>query len=184
MEFKIGTRKGYLTIIDIYKNSKNRTEINCRCVCGNFHKTLLSYFKAGRCNSCKLCSKIRRKIGVKNFYNLQDYTKHHNFNGYKEIPLSFFSAIKRNAQRRNIEFDIKIKYLYELFISQNRKCYFTDIKLVLSGKNCNASVDRINSNIGYIEGNIIWVYKPINTMKSDIKIDKFIELCCMIADNI
>ena len=88
-----------------------------------------------------------------------------------------------NAERRNIVFDITIEYLYELYIQQNKKCYFTDIDIFLNKKDCNASVDRIDSNIGYKIDNIIWVYKPINNMKNDFEIKRFIEICCLISDN-
>ena len=183
MEYKIGHKCGLLTIIDIYRNKKNRTEIKCLCDCGNEHITLLSYFKIGRVRNCDRCGRIHQKENIKKFYKNQPYTKHHNFKGYGEIPLSFFNSIKMNAERRNIVFDITIEYLYELYIQQNKKCYFTDIDIFLNKKDCNASVDRIDSNIGYKIDNIIWVYKPINNMKNDFEIKRFIEICCLISDN-
>ena len=181
MENKIGDKYESLTIIDIYRNIKNRTEVKCKCDCGNEHITLLAYIKIGRIKNCAECGRAKGNKNLKLFYKNQSYMDHHNFDGYKEIPLSFFNFIKINAKRRNINFNITIEYLYKLYIQQNKKCYFTDIDLVLNKKDCNASVDRIDSNIGYEEGNIIWIYKPINTMKTDFQINKFIELCCLIS---
>lgn len=183
MECKIGTKFESLTILDIYKNEKNKTEVKCICNCGNEYITLLPYFKAGRKKNCKECGRKKQKENIKLFYKTHSYTQHHNFSGFKEIPLSFFNSIILNAKRRNIKFDITIEYLYELYIKQNKKCYFTDIELILNKDSCNASVDRINSNIGYELDNIIWIYKPINNMKNDISIERFIEICCLISEN-
>ena len=40
-----------------------------------------------------------------------------------------------------------------------------------------ASLDRIDSKKGYIEGNIQWVHKDINRMKWAFNEDYFIKLC-------
>lgn len=43
------------------------------------------------------------------------------------------------------------------------------------------SIDRINSDIGYEEGNIQWVDKRINMMKGSLSNKEFIELCTKVA---
>jgi hypothetical protein len=40
-----------------------------------------------------------------------------------------------------------------------------------------ASLDRIDSSIGYVEGNVQWIYKPLNTMKGTLSNQEFIQLC-------
>jgi hypothetical protein len=47
----------------------------------------------------------------------------------------------------------------------------------------NASLDRIDSSIGYVEGNVAWVYKPINIMKQTLNSAEFIDLCKKIANH-
>ena len=44
-----------------------------------------------------------------------------------------------------------------------------------------ASIDRIDSNIGYIENNIQWVHKDINWIKWSFDQNYFIELCKLIS---
>jgi len=44
-----------------------------------------------------------------------------------------------------------------------------------------ASVDRIDSNKGYIKGNVQFVHKDINLMKNVLNIEYFIEMCKKIA---
>ena len=53
----------------------------------------------------------------------------------------------------------------------------------LVNNNNTASLDRINSNIGYVVNNIQWVYKDINYMKFKLSNDKFIYYCKLIANN-
>ena len=40
-----------------------------------------------------------------------------------------------------------------------------------------ASLDRIDSNLGYVKGNVQWVHKHINVMKNIFNQDMFIFLC-------
>ena len=46
-----------------------------------------------------------------------------------------------------------------------------------------ASLDRIDSTKGYIEGNVQWVDKIVNAMKWNIPEKYFIEICKTIAKN-
>lgn len=43
------------------------------------------------------------------------------------------------------------------------------------------SIDRIDSNGVYEEGNVQWVDKRINMMKGTLSNEEFIELCTMVA---
>ena len=61
------------------------------------------------------------------------------------------------------------------------------IDLILESKDsicrtpANASLDRIDSKKGYIEGNVHWVFKSINRLKSDLTHTEFIELCGLVS---
>jgi len=46
-----------------------------------------------------------------------------------------------------------------------------------------ASLDRIDSNHGYINKNVQWIHKSINKMKMDMKEARFIELCTAIINH-
>jgi hypothetical protein len=43
------------------------------------------------------------------------------------------------------------------------------------------NIDRIDSNQGYIEGNIQWVHKDVNIMKMKMTDEKFIGWCHIIS---
>lgn len=81
------------------------------------------------------------------------------------------------------------EYLDELLVGQNFKCAMSGVSIFTgkSSKYCNvravtASVDRIDSMLGYTEGNIQWVHKDINRLKSDFDTGKFIDLCISVSE--
>jgi len=38
-------------------------------------------------------------------------------------------------------------------------------------------LDRIDSKLGYVRGNVQWIHKDLQTMKWDLPEDRFIRLC-------
>jgi hypothetical protein len=157
------------------------------------HTNKIEYWKF----ECELCNEIgiRRKpdvmrgkttscgcqknVGLKNGQWL----------GYNEIDGRIFGHYKKNAKKRGIEFDITIKDMYDQFLVQNKKCPYTNYDLILSASSMcrrtpkNASLDRIDSNKGYLKGNIQWVYKKINILKNDLSHHEFIDLCHTVSKN-
>lgn len=105
-----------------------------------------------------------------------------------EISKTFWGMIKRCAKIRNLDFDITPEYIWLLFIEQKRCCKLTGMELttdcVSSDKtryNRTASLDRIDSNKGYVINNVQWVHKYINQMKWEFSQEKFIELCKLVT---
>jgi len=107
------------------------------------------------------------------------------FKGYGELSHSYFTNTKHGAIGRGLSFDVTIKYLWDLFLMQDRKCALSGIPLSFSScyacKDGNASLDRIDSTRGYIPGNVQWVHQEINYLKSNLPNDVFINYCKAIA---
>lgn len=97
------------------------------------------------------------------------------------VTRNCWSIARRGAKSRNIEFRISIEYMWRLFQEQNGKCALTGRKIKLSHNvkkiKPTASLDRIDSNIGYIEGNLQWVHKQVNLCKHILNNEDFIEIC-------
>ena len=93
--------------------------------------------------------------------------------------------IRTSAKKRNINLNISIEYAWELFKKQNGKCSLSGMDIYFSTNNQygTASLDRIDSQKGYIEGNVQWIHKDINWMKNDFKQEDFIKYCKLIAVN-
>jgi len=105
---------------------------------------------------------------------------------YKGIRISFFNKFKLGADSRGLDFKIDIEFCSTLAETQNYKCYFSGIELKFNGdfKQITASIDRIDSSIGYLEDNVCWVHKDINMMKQQFTEKKFIEMCTLVADKV
>lgn len=147
----------------VLKNISNKKCL-CECKCGKIKEVFRSSLISGDSTKCREC------LYKKTYYG--DISKH------------FFGHIKRGARDRNIEFNITIEYVWKLYIEQNRKCSLTNLDIYFPQKNkadFTASLDRINSNIGYVEGNVQWLHKDLNLMKQKFSQEKFIEYCKLVA---
>lgn len=108
---------------------------------------------------------------------------------FGDIHQSYIYILMDRAKRNSLEFDLDGDYLWSLFIKQNRRCALSGLDLqfpkawgIKSKKDITASLDRINSSIGYIKGNVQWVHKTINTMKMDMLDQEFINICKKVAE--
>lgn len=104
------------------------------------------------------------------------------------VPASLHYDYKHGAERRGIIFDISVEDMEQQYKIQNGFCAISKTKLTMPiartmFKQCTASLDRIDSEKGYIKDNIQWVHKKIQQMKWNISQNEFIQWCKIIADN-
>lgn len=104
---------------------------------------------------------------------------------YKEIPISWFEIRRKKALEKGREFGFDIKYLWSIYIKQDRKCALSGLPLDFDTETDNGivSIDRINNDKGYIKRNIQLLHKDINYMKWTFTQKYFIELCNLVAKN-
>ena len=170
---------GKLKVISEHSKTRNgHYRYTCLCECGNTANVLLTHLRQGNTQSCG-CDKLIGK-------------NHPMWTGIGEISGDFWNHhIYRSANgekgRKPIELSISKEFIWELFLKQNRKCKLSGIELQFpktnSDKNWTASLDRIDSSIGYTENNVQWVHKDINMMKRIYNNEYFIQMCKLIADN-
>jgi hypothetical protein len=93
----------------------------------------------------------------------------------------------KQAARRNIEVKITDKYCYTLLLKQKYICPLTGLKISLFKKmnkgRGTASLDRIDSSKGYIKGNIRWIHKKINIMRSNMTDEELLYWCQLLVNN-
>jgi len=142
----------------------------CRCDCGFEKIQVAGNVTSGGSTKCKSCSQI------------------HNYNNL--LPTPVWKTIVRNASNRNKQFLITKEFAENLFISQDKKCTLSGLDIVFaksfkeySNGFQTASLDRIDSSIGYIESNVQWIHKTINIMKNNLKESDFINFCKIIVDH-
>jgi hypothetical protein len=164
-----GKKFGKLTVKELVGTKNGIRYWLCECDCGTSKEIRRDHLTKNMTKTCG-CGAHPSK------------SDHKSWRGYGDIPLDFYSNIRRGAESRNIEFNISIEYLWETFLNQNGMCALSGKplnfgRIVKDKKTQTVSVDRIDSKIGYIEGNIQWVDKVINIMKNKLNETEFFKIC-------
>ncbi len=160
------------------RNNKILYRANCLCDCGKEKSIDAAHVRYGKIGSCG-CDKSRyEKTRGK---NSSLYT------GYEDISGKLWGTLKIGAKKRDLDFKISLKYAWDLFIKQDRKCSLTNLPICFGGTSrqphlTSASLDRIDNDKGYLEGNVRWVLKDINMIRGSYDSDYFIKLCHAVAD--
>ena len=112
--------------------------------------------------------------------------KHPAWKGHGEISGFMWAKIRESARRRSIELTITIEEAWAVFQEQNGRCALSNVELLFSrtSRENTASLDRIDSNLGYTKTNVQWVHKTVNKMKNDLGNNEFLLWCSMIKSNI
>lgn len=174
----IGEKYGKLTVVSEHSKTRNGHErYTCLCDCGNSCNILKTHLRQNNTKSCG-CDFPKGK-------------NNKNWNGYEEISGDYwYNHIIRGANgtkgRKKLDLSITKEYVWNLYLNQNKKCALSniDIKFPTKGKDKSytCSLDRIDSSLGYIEGNVQWVHKDINRMKNAFNQDYFIKMCKLITE--
>jgi hypothetical protein len=174
-EFNVGKVIGGRTVIsdeiksgvDLGK-TKKEWYVQVRCECGKEEWVRIHALRQRKADLCANCRSKGERSPT--------------FIGYKDMPGKVMSRIKNSASARThtkdtIDFDAE--YVYNLFHSQNGKCKITGISLDWG----TASLDRINSSVGYTKDNVQWVHQTVNKMKLNMSDTEFISWCKLITEN-
>lgn len=158
---QIGEIYDKLTVIG-FESSDGRKQAICQCSCGNIVNKRPELLKT--INVTNNCGCDHRGA----------------WKGIGLLSKTVFNRIKINARKRYLSFEISISYAWKLYEKQNRKCALSGLDIPFgkwTDDRNDASLDRINSDLGYIEGNVQWLHKDVNKMKWDLPENKFLELC-------
>lgn len=154
-----------------------------RCKCGYDGLRRKDHVDRGRSKRCKACSQTQ---------TMKDHPNPafvgHPHKGIGDLGQTFWGRIQEGARKRDILFNIDISYAWSLFTG---KCALSGVPINLSPaiENCGpdyskftASLDRIDSAKGYVEGNVQWVHKTVNYIKRDLPDQEFKNWCKLIAN--
>ena len=144
------------------------------------------------CSTCGAKQTYKRKDhfkqAIKADWKCKSCSSHtNNYKGkHEDIPITWFEVKRRGGLARGYQWDLTIEYLWDLYISQDRKCALSgmDIGWPEKGLTSTASIDRIDSSEGYIIGNVQLLHKDVNFMKQQFNQEYFIEVCKAIADKV
>jgi hypothetical protein len=175
----IGKRLGKLEVVGVRRvrlgNGQLYAKVICKCDCGN---TIEIFWTS-------LSSRVTKSCGCDFTYDKTTGENNYRFKGYKGIRAGFWNNYVSKATARGLVFNITKEYAWDLFESQERKCALSGVTLVLGtskkGSITTASLDRVDSNLGYVEGNIQWVHKTLNIMRMALSVEEFVEWCHRVA---
>jgi hypothetical protein len=161
----VGRRFGSLTVERFHHRTARTIYYQCSCDCGGSNLVLRGNLISGRTKCCIRCSPISKrnpKIGA--------------------LKGSIWRLICKGAQERGIEVTITMAEVSTLFDAQQQRCALSGVPIVLDVPDRErpqrtASLDRIDSRLGYVSGNVQWVHKTINKMKADLDQTDFISWC-------
>lgn len=102
--------------------------------------------------------------------------------GHHTIRKGYINSLTRGAIERGLEFDVDVEYLWGLFEQQNERCAISGVPISFPKRGelssvGTASLDRIDSEKGYIEGNVQWVHKTVNKIKLNLNNSELISWC-------
>lgn len=156
--------KNWTTTGDI-KISKYRNLLyDVQCTCGNHRwMTASEFHNPDKSNMCQQCAGIQRGKEAKIKNGLMG-----------ELDADKYGKMKKCAEARHIDFLVSQEYLWNLYEAQDRKCAITGDDIPIIKK---ASLDRIDSSLPYIEGNVQWVSKQANLSKHVMSMTELYEFC-------
>lgn len=167
----VGKIFGRLTVISLEGKGKQGHLWLCKCDCGKTTKLYTGRLNSKHSTSCG-CTRHEEKKQRPSPLIMQGY----------------WSKFLYSSKYREHIVLITPKYMESLFLLQKQKCALSglDISLPLDNKQLSkgdftASIDRIDSNKSYEEGNVQWVHKTINFMKHTLSQDEFIKLCAAVV---
>jgi len=131
------------------------------------------------CKSCRT-ARANRSPKRKNTLNCNPA-----WGGYEEIPRAWFTKYFLRGRRKHKDGTITMEEVWQVYINQDKKCALSGVPIDFKStpQGVSASIDRIDSNIGYHLNNIQLVHKNVNLMKNHFNQQYFIEMCKKITEN-
>lgn len=97
------------------------------------------------------------------------------------------SSAKSRSKKLNIQFDLDEAYIKYLWESQNGMCAISKIPMTFNYGDgmieSNASIDRIDSSLGYVKGNVQLTCWAVNRMKGQMNMAQLMFYCTNIVNN-
>lgn len=112
-----------------------------------------------------------------NYQRLADYQGKQKSKSHPYIRGRILCSLRNCARYRNIPIYVSPDDLWNQFLNQDGRCYYTALPLNLpikEGDIYNASIDRLNPDETYNKNNVVWTLKDFNNMKLDFYYDYII----------
>ena len=105
-----------------------------------------------------------------------------NWSSYLHVRLRI---ARSRAKRKKLDFNIDLDYCMSVLVDQDYRCAITGLPFTrsASGDDMDMTIDRVDSDLGYIQGNVSLIGYRVNQMKSDLTHQKLLWWCKTIANH-
>ena len=162
--------------MEVIKLDSGRFAKDCPS-CGVQQTYLRKWYAEASLREGKLCKSCSNKI-----------TDNCNRGWHRGIRVSWFNKFKISADLRDIDFAITIDDVADIMDAQGGTCALTgwciDFPQVGHPHKVSASIDRIDSQFGYIKGNVQLVHKMVNMCKQQYEQEDFVRMCEAVANKV
>ena len=131
-------------------------------------------YHTGICKDCQ----VKRKKNIEPAKN--DALK------LKQVLNQRLLGAMERSSKQNLNFNLTLDYLLSLWDKQDGKCALSGIPMTYKRYNgripTNISIDKINADLGYVEGNVQLVCMACNQIKSDWSEETMYNFCKKIVE--
>jgi hypothetical protein len=171
-----GNKYGLLTPLKKVGRANERVRAcrwQCKCECGNLCVVSSNLLRRSRDGTAS-CGCLKRRKG----------SQCPTWKGGKYVPKQYWTRLHAGAKYRRLEVSISLENAEILLEQQHFRCALSGLPIAFPNgdrtSGWTASLDRIDSSIGYIPTNVQWVHKDINRMKQNFPESYFFQLCGLI----
>lgn len=166
-----GEKYGDLTVVRIVSAEHRNTAWLCKCTCGTEVYQQPFELRKRKRPACRKCSMRRMRKG--------------------NIDQTIWTTLIRSAaEKRGLALEVDMPFVKQLLKKQKNLCalsglpihFATSSEEFFNGEHT-ASLDRIDSKLGYTKKNVQWVHKDINKIKVNLDEEYFIFLCRLVAEH-
>lgn len=102
------------------------------------------------------------------------------------MPITWFEVKRKGGLHRGYEWDLTPEYILDLYEKQKGLCALIGqpIGWAEKGLTATVSIDRIDSDGGYLQGNVQLLHKDVNMAKQQYSQDYFVKMCKAVADKV
>lgn len=158
-----------------------------KCNKCNLIKSETDFYRPKRSAVCKQCHlSITREYKRKKRENPEFRKKESTKQKERRVRL-WQNTLINESKHRNHNFDIDIDYINYLYKKQNGKCFWFGVDLIPSKMKKHPqqpSLDRLNTSLGYIKGNVVLSCYSANIGRNENPENVWIEFLKLIKPNI
>lgn len=122
---------------------------------------------------CRICTRTYESNNKEKLYQQKLLRRKSNLRSFLAVRLG---TSKSRAIKKQMQFDLDLNFLEELFLKQEGKCYYSGVQLNLDNNACrhdSLSTDRLDPSKGYTKDNVVFCTFNINSLKGTMNEQEF-----------